>query len=189
MPIDVITQSNTLIAKRRAQPYNCRMVTYRSTSILVGLVSISIWLTGCGDSANRNAEIGNSEQVSDRGAGNARTNAEELRVFISIPQETEDIVWREFPAEKKLIAVMRLSKEDASKVADMAGRAGGANKVSVQVENWFPDELVAQADMSGDGTVPADSYPATGFLLEPYTDGTIARIDNTDYFIIEAFAR
>ncbi|MBA3770358.1 MAG: hypothetical protein H0X08_07670 [Blastocatellia bacterium] len=165
------------------------MVTSRSSSILVGLICISIWLIGCGDSANRNAPIGNPELGSDRQAGNARTNAEELRVFINIPQETEDIVWREFPAEEKLVAVMRLSKEDASEVAGVAGRTGGANKVSVQVENWFPDELVAQADMSGDGTVPADSYPATGFLLEPYTNGTIARIANTDYFIIEAFAR
>ena len=57
------------------------------------------------------------------------------------------------------------------------------------MENWFPDELVAQAGLSGDGTVLANSYPATAFLLEPYTDGTIARIDNTDYFIIEALAR
>ena len=165
------------------------MVTYRSPSILVGLVSISFWLTGCGDSANRNAPTGNPELVSDRQAGNARTNAEELRVFINIPQQTEDIVWREFPADKKLVAVMRLSKEDANEVADLAGRAGGANKVSVQVESWFPYELVAQADLSGDGTVRADSYPATGFLLEPYTEGTIARIDNSDYFILEALAR
>jgi len=165
------------------------MVTYQSSSIFVGLVSITIWLTGCGDPANRNAPIGNSELASDRQAGNARTNAEELRVFINIPQQTEDIVWREFPSDKKLVAVMRLSKEDADEVAGVAGRTGDAKKVTVQVENWFPDELVAQADMSGDGTVRADSYPATGFLLEPYTEGTIARIDNTDYFIIEALAR
>ena len=107
------------------------MVTYRRSSIFVGLISITIWLTGCGDPANRNAPIGNPELASDRQAGNARTNAEELRVFISIPQETEDIVWREFPADKKLVAVMRLSKEDANEVADLAGRAGVANKVSV----------------------------------------------------------
>jgi len=133
--------------------------------------------------------MGNSELISDRQAGKARTNAEELRVFINIPQDTEDIVWREFPADGKLVAIMRLSKEDANEMADAARLTGDAKKVSVQVENWFPDELVAQADMSGDGTVLADSYPATGFLLAPYTDGTIARIDNTDYFIIEALAR
>jgi len=33
------------------------------------------------------------------------------------------------------------------------------------------------------------SYPANAFYLEPYTDGRITRIENTDYFVLELTAK
>jgi hypothetical protein len=84
---------------------------------------------------------------------------------------------------------MLFTRQDADAVTQMAVAAGPPRKVNINVENWFPVEIVAQGDASGDGSINADAYPAEAMLLEPYKSGTIARVENTDYFILEAFAR
>lgn len=161
------------------------MPSLHKAVLAAACLASSLVLSSCSDSANTSG----SPPAVEIPAANSRTNAEELRVYVTIPQETEDIVWREFPGEKKLVAVMLFTKDDAEAVMRMAAAAGEPKKVVIPVENWFPVEIVAQGDSSGDGTIGAEAYPATGMLLEPYTSGIIARIENTDYFILEAFAK
>jgi hypothetical protein len=43
--------------------------------------------------------------------------------------------------------------------------------------------------MTGDDTLRAKAYAANAFFGGPYNDGRIARIDGTDYFVLELFAK
>ena len=79
---------------------------------------------------------------------------------------------------------MRLSPSDANKLVAETG-AAGTPESSIAVESWFPDELIAQSEMSGDSALKGVSYPANAFVQEPYTVGKITRIEGTDYFILE----
>ena len=119
----------------------------------------------------------------------ARTDVEELGVRVNLPFETEDLVWREFPAEKRLVAVMRFTPADSAKIAAEAEKVRPATRVEVTSETWFPPELIAQADMTGDDRLAGYSYAANSFFVAPYTEGSLIRIDNTDYFILQVSSK
>ena len=177
------------VAKPPHGAYNCRMRSLRRMAIVLTLAGL---IAGCGgraDTGNTSGDPGNASGRSTDAVA-AQTNTEELRVFVNIPQEAEDTAWKAFPQERKLVAVMLFSKEDAQTLAQQIGSGGGVGTpVSIQVEPWFPVGLIAQADASGAGAVVGRSFAAGDLLLEPYNDGRIARVDGTDYFILEAFAR
>ena len=108
---------------------------------------------------------------------------------VNVPYEAEDIVWKESTDRKEIIAVLRFSPEDADRiVADAAPRLVTQN-VSLSSESWFPAELIAQAEMSGDDSLSGVAYAADGFFQEPYTSGRIVRVDGTDYFVLELSAK
>lgn len=115
-----------------------------------------------------------------------RTNVEELGVLIKVPFEAEDIVWRDYTAKKRIVAVIRFSPANANRITSEAG--GTPEGAEVAVESWFPDELIAQGEMSGDRALRGTAYPATAFYQEPYTTGKAIRIEGTDYFVIDLTA-
>jgi len=110
-------------------------------------------------------------------------------MLINVPYETEDIVWKEIVPKKKLIAVIRLSPADAAKVIGEVQGIEPPQNVSIQSENWFPDELIAQSDLSGDDTLKGVAYSAKPFFQEPFSEGRVVRIEGTDYFVIEVSAK
>lgn len=121
-------------------------------------------------------------------ANSARTNPEELGLLIRIPYETEDVVWKRFD-DTRVIAVLRFSKADAEKVVEEAAVHGAGENVTLPVESWFPDELIAQGDMSGNSALRGVSYSANGFAQEPFISGRATRIEGTDFFVLEMTAR
>lgn len=159
------------------------MTIYRRNfaAIALGISALNFACGGgsAGDAAN---QAPNTASVSSASA--AQTNAEELGVLIRLPFETEDVVWKQDGEGKRVIAVLRFSPSDAEKiVAESGGQGSGVGSISV--ESWFPDELTAQAEMSGDNALKGVSYPATVFAQEPYSNGKVTRVAGTDYFIIE----
>ena len=140
---------------------------------------------GCGAAGNSNAPKVANRPVENSNA--ARTNVEELGVLVKVPYATEDIVWKEYPAKKKIIAIMRFSAVDANKIVAEAG--GTPENTGIAVESWFPEELIAQTEMSGDNALKGVSYPATAFYQDPYTVGKITRVEGSDYFILEVLAK
>lgn len=119
-------------------------------------------------------------------SNSARTNIEELGLLINIPAyEAEDIVWKEDPSQKRLVAVFRFSHDDSTKLIEATASSDTPRVVNVAVEAWFPDELIAQGDMSGDSGLRGTAYPATAFYQPPYTSGSLVRIESTDYFVLE----
>ena len=163
------------------------MVIVRSGFLAIAVVAASICSACGGNSGNGNA---NAQKAAARPAEKpnaARTNIEELGLLVKIPYETEDIVWKEIPAKKKIIAIMRFSASDANRIVAEAG--GNPENTGIAVESWFPEELIAQTEMSGDNALKGVSYPATAFYQEPYTNGKITRVEGSDYFILEVAAK
>lgn len=144
--------------------------------------------TGCGggeDQASNNSVT----PVNAANAGINKTKAngsrEELGMKINFAWETEDLAWRSDDSAQTLTAAFRLDPENAKKLSDqLQARSPGAPK-NVSVEDWFPAELVAQGETSGGSSVEGTAFPADDFYQPPFTQGTITRIKDTDYFVIE----
>ncbi len=163
------------------------MNSVRTAIILTSLTCI-LGAAGCTFKANTNVNSARSPE-SNSESSSAKTNVEELGMLINVPYETEDIVWKEIVPKKKLIAVIRLSPADAAKVIGEVQGLEPPQNVSIQSENWFPDELIAQSDLSGDDTLKGVAYSAKPFFQEPFSEGRVVRIEGTDYFVIEVSAK
>lgn len=164
------------------------MVHFQLAAILT-LIAISALVGACAG-GGKNAE--NKNTPANTNAANitaAKTNAEELGMLVNVPYETEDIVWKEDEANKKLIAVFRLSPADAARLVTEAEKIRPAQSVTISPESWYPAELIAQSAMSGDDTLSGRSYAANGFIQEPYKTATITRVDTTDFFVLEVSAK
>lgn len=137
-----------------------------------------------GNSASANAEANRVASVPKK----ANDKAEELGMLINFTFEPEDILWQQIDSPKKIVGVFRLDEEDTKKLVDqLTTRSQGAAK-SVTVEDWFPAELIAGGETTGSSAVDGTAYPADDFYQAPFSQGTITRINNTDFFVLEISA-
>jgi hypothetical protein len=144
---------------------------------------------GCGGGSNSNS-IGSAGNVASGSSVNsAKTTVEDLGLRIALPYELDDVVWKEYIEQKRLVAVMRVTPADAAKLIADASATGPAESVSIPVQAWFPQELVAQGEISGDNTLKGQAYPANSFFQEPYMSGRVARVEGTDYFVLDVTAK
>jgi hypothetical protein len=152
--------------------------------------TLALLLLCCCGSAPSNS----SDQQSSNTANSANTqtgpndNVEELRSSMQVPFEPEEAVWRitsDKAGRKRLTAVLRLKPEDYKALSSRAATAGPGRQVEVSVEPWFPAELTAMSETTGENTVPATSYPANEFFQAPFNSGTVSLVTDTDYVIIE----
>jgi hypothetical protein len=153
--------------------------------LFLGFVLVVNTLTNCTSPAgneNANVSSANSTTVSKVVP---KDNVEELAMVVKLPFEPEEVAWEEKAAEGSLTAVIRFSHENAEKMSGEIAKNGAPTPERLTVEAWYPAELIAQSEMSGESTVEGKSYPAVPFLNPPYTKGKITRIDNTDYFILQ----
>ena len=162
------------------------------TGAILSLFAALAITGGCGGDSNSNTSSSNRPgNVSNSGEKQnvAKTNVEELGLHVKVPYEVEDVVWKENTGKKSLMAVLRFSPADSSKVVAEALQYGQPQVGSISPESWFPDELIAQAEMSGDRGLKGQVYQANAMLLEPYKSGKLTRIDGTDYFVLEVAAK
>jgi len=158
------------------------------TVVILALFLCAMEFSGCGGenkNANFNAALATTALEN---ANSAKTNVEELSVLVNVPYEAEDIVWKETADHKRIIAVLRFSPGDANKIVSEA-RSQAPQNVKLSSETWFPAELIAQSEMSGDDSLNGLAYAADLFFQEPYTSGRIVRIEGTDYFVLELSAK
>ena len=69
------------------------------------------------------------------------------------------------------------------------GKVRAPQQTTITSESWFPPELIAQGNVTGDDALNGLSYAANAFFQDPYNDGRITRIQGTDYFILEMSAK
>ena len=159
--------------------------------ILAFFLSLSL-VSACGGSAS-NTNAGPPVSTADAAnvsanANAARSNVEELSLLINVPYEAEDIAWKQNAQRTSIIAVFRFSSDDADRAVTDAAKHGAGQYVSLPAEPWFPDELIAQAEVSGDNSLKGTAYPANEFFQPPYSKGRITRVEGVDYFILEVSA-
>ena len=151
---------------------------------------------------NLNANLTNQSANLKANANLANDNTENLKVIIKMPFEPEEAVWledlmnkrnaenRDFSAgDKKLTAVLRFSTEDADKIVAQAETYRQPSPAEFGTEDWFPAELIAQSDLSGNETLKGIDYAAADFSHPPYIDGRLTRIENSNYFILELYTK
>jgi len=146
---------------------------------------------GCGDSDNISNTATAVLNPTLENANSAKTNVEEIKLLINVPYqvEDEDIVWKASADKKRLFAVMRFSTDDANRLVAEAASVQNAESVTISSESWFPSELIAQGEMSGDDSLKGLAYPANSFFQDPYTSGRLVRIEDSDYFVLEMSAK
>ncbi len=160
--------------------------------------------TACSNSGNTN-QISNqaSNQPAETNSNSviaAKNDPAELSKIINLPIMPEDADWREEPIKKqtndnrvpgpsdrKLTAVLRYTPEDAQKLTALVETHKPAEEVELEAESWFPAELIAQSQTSGNETVKGNAYAGSDFVQTPYLNGRITRISGTDYFVLELF--
>lgn len=131
--------------------------------------------------ANNSDEKNNPQAVKD--------DVEELGRVIKLPFTPEDVTWREdnlkTPGGRKLTAILKFSAEDADNVVREAEKYKPGEASEIDAETWFPAELVAQSQLSGDESLKGATFAADDFLQTPFNKGKLTRIINTDYFVLE----
>ncbi|HEX8736990.1 MAG TPA: hypothetical protein VF721_16785 [Pyrinomonadaceae bacterium] len=87
--------------------------------------------------------------------------------------------------DKKLTAVMKFTEEDAKNLTAQAEKHRPAEQVEIGTEHWFPEELVAQSQLSGNESLNGKAYAPTDFLQLPYKTGRLVKIENSNFFVLE----
>jgi hypothetical protein len=167
-------------------------MTHPKFGLIVALLGCLAAFASCSDSAvngSNGQPAGPAASNTNSNNDSARTNVEELSLQISVPYESEDVVWKEDPGHKKLVAVFLFSPQQSARVIAEAEKIKPPEGVTLGSESWFPPELIAQSEMTGDDTLKARAYAANAFFGGSYNEGRIARIQGTDYFVLELFAK
>lgn len=174
------------------------MKIFPTILLLFSFGSAAIFSACAGDAAvNSNAGLPQNSASrtanSNENAAVTKDNVEILMTIIKLPFEPEESVWREDSAnnrnssagKKRLTAILRFSASDAEKTVAQARNYKPPTQTQIQTEDWFPAELIAQSELSGDETIKGTSYAADDFIQTPFTGGQITRIENSNYFILE----
>lgn len=130
---------------------------------------------------NSNLNISNSD------ANIVEDNEVELREKINLPFEPiGDSPWQEDTKSvpNKLKAVLKFSEEDTQKLLEKVRGGNKSLAVSIDAESWFPAELIAKSDSTGDTTLKGIEYSATDFVKSPYSEGNLIFIDGADFFVL-----
>ncbi|NNE99217.1 MAG: hypothetical protein HKN25_09390 [Pyrinomonadaceae bacterium] len=140
----------------------------------------------------------NSNITVDANANIADDSAIRLKELINLPYEpTEDSPWKEMPignqmadnrvpgpTDRKLTAVLKFSKEDTQRIVESAEKKGKSFEKSIESESWFPAELIANSQTTGDNTIKGVAYGVEDFVKPPYSVGTLIRVNNSEYFVL-----
>ena len=125
-----------------------------------------------------------------------KDDIEELGKIIQLPFVPEETTYREInlnnknpaPNKKKLVAVLKFSAEHANQIVAQAQKYNPPVPADVDAEDWFPPELVAKSQETGDDFLKGAAYTANDFLQSPYSNGKLTRINDTNYFVLELFS-
>mgnify|MGYP006955962902 CR=1 FL=1 len=165
------------------------MSHFRRLAVVFLSLSQILLSISCGGRAEGNVAPSPASNSSLENTNGVKTNAEELSLLINMPYEAEDIFFKEDKTQKRLTAVLRFDEVDTNKLASDLEKTGSAADATVETEDLFHPELRSQSEMRGDVALKGKSYTAVPFFSVPYNEGTITRIDGTDFFVLELRAK
>jgi hypothetical protein len=121
-------------------------------------------------------------------------DVEELSKIIKLPVAPDEAAYSEIkpssgdPNNVKLVVILKFSTPTANQIVASAERYKQPAPADVDAEDWFPPELVAKSQESGDASLKGVEYAANDFLQPPYASGRLTRINDTNYFVLELFS-
>ena len=159
------------------------MFTYRA-SVILSFVAAVLLIGACNSApdTSNNANMPQTKRIEPE-AQKANDNAEELAAIINLPYEPIEVAWRDAP--NSMIAVVRLTPENISKITSSAAKHKEPATASIEVEEWFPAELTAKRDLGADTTLSGRSYSAQEIIKDPFTSGRLIHLDETDYIVLD----
>ena len=166
----------------------------RKTTAVLFFSLLTAVLSGCSSpgvntaNSDTTGTAGNAHQASQT----ANFNIEELGMLVTLAVEPDEVAWKETAPSnqpKRLTAVLKYSSPNADRVTELASRHRPAALETMATEPWYPAELIAQSETSGETAIRGHSYAAGDFFLPPYSDGKLTRVENTNFFILELYAR
>ncbi len=171
-----------------------------STKLIPLIIFVTFIISGCGVNKNDNANISaaNNQAVENDNKNIPKDDVEGLERIVKLPIQPEEATWREdnsdnqsgnnnlsAPPGGKLTAVLKFSAEDAQKLVEQIDKSQPPTAAEVDAESWFPPELIAKSQESGDESLKGTAFSVSDFLQEPYKNGKMIRINETDYFVLE----
>lgn len=158
----------------------------RGAKLLFAFAAIVFSLAACAGNENKNAARTANQAVNRKVEINTSDDTDELKKIIQLPAAPEEATF--VKDDKKLIAVLKFSGADAAQIAAQAEKHKTPVALDVDAEDWFPPELVAQSQGSGDATLKGVEYAANDFTQPPYTSGKLIRVNDTNFFVLELSA-
>jgi hypothetical protein len=167
---------------------------YSPASLAAFWLIVLLFTASCSNSENANAN--NANQNVNANAKNkisAKDNADELSALIKLPIVPDDklderVDWREDTVHqkgKRLTAVLKYNEENTAQIVALAEKHKPAAPVQVGVEEWYPEELTAQTQLSGNESLKGLAFDARDFYNSPYTRGRLIKIAESNFFILE----
>lgn len=173
-------------------------------NLAIGLiVALSVvFIISCEKSSVENANSANRAASSEAAAEKnlSKDDVAELLTIVRLPEIPDEVVWREEDVAKKqgesgtpgltdrkLTAVLRYDSETAVKLVVWIEKNKAPEPAEISPSSWFPEELIAQSQISGNETLKGTVYGANDFTNAPYGNGKITRIENTNYFVLELY--
>lgn len=139
-------------------------------------------------SKDERANQNRSSQTTQTNAAQQATkdDVEELGKIVRLPAAPEEATYREENSGgRKLTAVLKFSGADAAQIVAAAEKYKPVAAAQIEAEDWFPAELVAQSQLSGDETLSGAAFAADDFFQPPFANGKLTRVGETNYFILE----
>ncbi len=168
------------------------------------ILSLLIFSGACAEdeTADQNANAANKNLTNSTPANIvAKDDVDELGKIIKLPFTPEEATYYEFnladknseprvpaPTDRKLVAVLLFNEANANQIAAAAQKIKQPTPADIDAEVWFPPELVAKSQETGDSALKGVEYAANDFLQTPYTKGRLMRINDTNYFVLELFS-
>ena len=166
---------------------------------IFALFAVAIALGACAgnQAGNINSNASNANQPANTKIEIIeRDDLEDLARIIKLPFTPLDATYSEVdtddqnaaPNDQKFVAVLRFTTEDAAKIVAGAEKYKPPAPSDIDAETWFPPELIAKSQETGDEFLKGVQYAANDFIQPPYLNGKLTRLNDTDYFVLELTA-
>ena len=178
----------------------------RLLNFLPILLSLSIFISCVSNNtANQNTnKESNTAQIAAKQPSAASDDAEELARTVKLPLTPEEVLWLPNTAikisgpatnalaantagqnDKHLVAVLKFSDADSAALVSQVEKIEAAKDVTIEPEDWFPAELIAESETTGDQSLKGKQYDARDFVQAPYTRGRLIKLEQAGYFVLE----
>lgn len=150
------------------------------------------------NSLRPNVNTNFNSDAANANANTAKDDESELDKLINLPFEPEENVWRKAKIQPngnsnketaeqgdRLTVVLRFSDENRDAVLAKVKANKPPTETTYDPESWFPAELIAKSETSGDNALKGTSYGSEGFSKPPYTVGPLIHITDTNYFVLD----